>query len=272
MRPGRAMMAGFPELRRNAVGKLWLLRPLLPQIFGGGGVIFCRCRQKAPRGEVADGVLTKSRRLRRSQQWRGGKERLCIGGLVASGGNAKGEALSRWGEGMEECFEYIQCLFCVTGKERSVARALEEKEGVVALFPQKLKPFWKDDGWVEELRPLFPGYIFVYSHRPLPRSILNTESNVLRILSYDGAGKEDNLLERDRRFAQTLLRAGGVVGSLEAVEEDGFIRVNERALQVLNARVLRADKRKRLVKLEMEIMGNMRSVWLAFHLVEKQTP
>lgn len=173
---------------------------------------------------------------------------------------------------MEGCFEYIQCLFCVTGKERSVARALEEKEGVVALFPQKLKPFWKDDGWVEELRPLFPGYIFVYSHRPLPRSILNTESNVLRILSYDGAGKEDNLLERDRRFAQTLLRAGGVVGSLEAVEEDGFIRVNERALQALNARVLRADKRKRLVKLEMEIMGNMRSVWLAFHLVEKQIP
>ena len=106
----------------------------------------------------------------------------------------------------------------------------------------------------------------------MPRSILNTESNVLRILSYDGAGKEDNLLERDRRFAQTLLRAGGVVGSLEAVEEDGFIRVNERALQALNARVLRADKRKRLVKLEMEIMGNTRSVWLAFHLVEKQIP
>ena len=33
---------------------------------------------------------------------------------------------------MEERFEYIRCLFCITGKEREAARALEQIEGVGA--------------------------------------------------------------------------------------------------------------------------------------------
>lgn len=170
---------------------------------------------------------------------------------------------------MDERFEYIQCLFCVTGKEESVVRALEESEGVLAIFPQKVKPIWKKDGWREELFPLFPGYVFVYSHQPVLGSALCADSNVLRLLTYDKEGKESCLVERDRVFAEKLLRTNGIVGALSAVQEGSYVRVNEGALRDFNGRVVKVDKRKRLAKVEMDILGDARSVWLAYRLLEK---
>lgn len=169
---------------------------------------------------------------------------------------------------MEERFEYIQCLFCVTGREAGVVRALEETEGVRAVFPQKVKAIWRNGAWGEELFPLFPGYVFVYSHQPLPYAGLNGISGVLRVLSYDKEGREGYLIENDRRFAELLLRLNGVIGALDALPDGNFVRVDEGALRLLNGRVAKVDKRKRLVNVEFDILGDTRSAWLTYRLPE----
>ena len=182
--------------------------------------------------------------------------------------DANGEAISKWGEGMEERFEYIRCLFCITGKEREAARALEQIEGVRAIFPRKLKPIWKKTDWEDEERPLFPGYVFVYAHRPLRYAELCKDANVLRPLAYDTEGKEPYLNENDRRFAELLLRTDGLVGALDAIEEGSYVRISEGALRAINGRVTKVDKRKRLARVDIDMLGDTRSVWLAFRLLE----
>ena len=72
----------------------------------------------------------------------------------------------------------------------------------------------------------------------------------------------------DRAFAEMLLRTDGVVGTLSAVQEGSYVRVNEGALRDFNGRVVKVDKRKRLAKVEMDILGDRRAVWLAFRLLE----
>ena len=154
---------------------------------------------------------------------------------------------------MEERFEYIRCLFCITGKEREAARALEQIEGVRAIFPRKLKSIWKKTDWEDEERPLFPGYVFVYAHRPLRYAELCKDANVLRPLAYDREGKEPYLNENDRRFAELLLRTDGLVGALDAIEEGSYVRISEGALRA---------------RVDIDILGDTRSVWLAFRLLE----
>lgn len=175
------------------------------------------------------------------------------------------------GEGMEERFEYIRCLFCVTGREQNVVRSLESTQGLVAVFPQKLKPIWRKGGWTEELFTLFPGYVFVYSHRPILFSAFGADPNVVRALSYDKGGTEGYLVGRDRDFALSLLRSGGVIGALDAVQEGDQVRICEGALLDCIGRVVKVDRRKRLAKVEMEIMGDLRGVWLAYQLLEDES-
>ena len=68
----------------------------------------------------------------------------------------------------EEKFEYIRCLFCVTGREESVVRAIEDTGLAKAIFPRKVKPLWKKDHWEETEFTLIPGYVFMYSHSKVP--------------------------------------------------------------------------------------------------------
>lgn len=246
-------------------------RPHNPSFTPGRGVYFCPCAYQASR-QSAGGARPRGKAGVPTAHSNGvaGMDACYIreGPFASRRGEANGEAISKWGEGMEERFEYIRCLFCITGKEREAARALEQIEGVRAIFPRKLKPIWKKTDWEDEERPLFPGYVFVYAHRPLRYAELCKDANVLRPLAYDTEGKEPYLNENDRRFAELLLRTDGLVGALDAIEEGSYVRISEGALRAINGRVTKVDKRKRLARVDIDILGDTRSVWLAFRLLE----
>lgn len=166
-------------------------------------------------------------------------------------------------------YEYIQCLFCVTGREVLVVRALEEKNGLRAVFPQKVKPVFHRDGWRDVNVPLFPGYVFVYAHHPISRDIYARENGILRVLTYGKDDAQGCLVEKDRAFAEMLLQKYGVVGALAAVEEGSHVHITDGILQNYNGRVLKVDRRKRLAKVELELLGDHRGVWLAFQVLQK---
>ena len=158
----------------------------------------------------------------------------------------------------DERYEYIQCLFCVTGREALVVRALQEAGGLRAVFPQKIKPIFHRDGWKDEKFPLFPR-----------REALIRESGILRVLTYGKDDTQGYLVKNDRTFAEMLLQKEGVVGALEAVEEGNHVKIIDGILQNYNGRVVKVDRRKRLAKVELELLGDRRGVWLAFQILQK---
>lgn len=139
-----------------------------------------------------------------------------------------------------------------------------------AVFPQKIKPIFHRDGWKDEKFPLFPGYVFVYSHHPIPRrEALIRESGILRVLTYGKDDTQGYLVKNDRTFAEMLLQKEGVMGALEAVEEGNRVKIIDGILQNYNGRVVKVDRRKRLAKVELELLGDRRGVWLAFQILQK---
>ena len=170
----------------------------------------------------------------------------------------------------EEKFEYIRCLFCVTGSEESVVRAIEDTGLAKAIFPRKVKPLWKKDHWEETEFTLIPGYVFMYSHSKVPIGPSVKDRGVVRVLRYGDMDGEEYLIGGDRAFAETLLQKKGVLGALEAIEEGNQVRIVDGILNECNGRVVKVDKRKRLAKVEIEFLGENRAIWLAYRILEKR--
>ena len=61
---------------------------------------------------------------------------------------------------------------------------------------------------------------------------------------------------------------GAASDALDALPDGNFVRVDEGALRLLNGRVAKVDKRKRLVNVEFDILGDTRSAWLTYRLPE----
>ena len=59
------------------------------------------------------------------------------------------------------------------------------------------------------------------------------------------------------------------MGALEAVEEGNRVKIIDGILQNYNGRVVKVDRRKRLAKVELELLGDRRGVWLAFQILQK---
>ena len=107
-------------------------------------------------------------------------------------------------------YTYARCLFCTTGKEEVVVRAIEESGHGQALFPQRMKKILKNGAWIERPTALLPGYVFVYSDEETVNfSGFPGAQHVIRMLTYgDGSNA---LIGRDREFADWLWRLHGRV-------------------------------------------------------------
>lgn len=162
---------------------------------------------------------------------------------------------------------HIYCLFCVVGKEDSVVRMLERRGQCKAIFPRKVKPLWHKDAWEETLAPLFPGYVFVYAQEALDGMELRRIDHVLRLLRY---GEDDvcELRGDDLAFAEMMLETGGVLGSLNAIEEGSYVRITDGLLSDYQGSVLKVDKRKRMAEVELKLLGSVKRVWLSYTILE----
>ncbi len=163
----------------------------------------------------------------------------------------------------------VRCLFCQTREEPQVVKRIQDNGLGIALFPQKIEPFYRKGLWKDIKKPLLPGYVFVYSAEVYPVQHLLGISGVIRHLTYGTDDTEGYLNGMDCRFAQWLLENEGIVHKLQAIREGSYVHIVDGLLRDYNGRVEKIDKQKRMAYLSLDIIGTARHIWLGFQYLEE---
>lgn len=162
----------------------------------------------------------------------------------------------------------VRCLFCRTGKEEVVVRAIQEKGLGRAIFPQRMKTLLREHKWVKTLTPLLPGYVFLYSDRDaFDYADVHRLQYVLRVLRYDG--KKDTLTDSDMAFADWIWRLNGQVDVLKAIQVGDHVEIVDGVFKQLKGVVTRMDRRRKTVRVELDSTGAVKYIWLAYEIVDR---
>ena len=73
---------------------------------------------------------------------------------------------------------------------------------------------------------------------------------------------------QDLEFARTVQELDGKLDILNAVDEDGFIRVTDFLLEKLKGEVLSVSRRKREVKMKVNLVGQTKIITMNYRLVD----
>ena len=165
-------------------------------------------------------------------------------------------------------YEYARCLFCETGKEERVVRAIHENGWGRAIFARRIRYIKKDREWQKVGFPLLPSYVFVYAGQDEPR---NTDyqkiPHVIRLLRYaDGIAE---LTGSDLRFADWLWRMNGEIGVVQMVREGDRVEIADGMLRELHGTILRVNRRQRKIYVAIDTQSISMRTWLAYEQVER---
>ncbi|NLF28222.1 MAG: hypothetical protein GX592_10020 [Clostridiales bacterium] len=165
-------------------------------------------------------------------------------------------------------YEAVRCVFCMTGHEQQVADSINEGRAAKAIFPVQIKRIRNRRTWQEVPVSLLPSYVFVYSDAELRSADLAKVQNVIRVLRY-GDDSEGVLCGSDRTFADLLWARGGKLGVLKAMRVGERVEIVDGLFKALRGRVVAMDKRKQVAKVELDIVGSLRNIWLSFDYLKE---
>lgn len=162
---------------------------------------------------------------------------------------------------------YAYCLFCNTVKCGMVAAAIRQKYGYEAFSPKIIQRKWVKGECFEEIRDYLPGYVFVFSERPVDdlRELYAMEG-VLRCL-----GERENgyrLAGEDLRFAGMLHANGGVIGIMKAYREGDRVKLVRDAMGGFEGEIVRLDRRKGRAQIQFGFDGSQIRVWVGYEMIE----
>ncbi len=161
---------------------------------------------------------------------------------------------------------FVRCLMVETGQEKTVLQLLRARKLGKGMCPQrtrirKIRGIWRQD----QVR-LIPGYVFVYSDTEIPIRFYYRMERLLKVLRYDRE-PEGYLQGADLELALALNSLDGRLGLLDArEEEDGFIRITDPRLEALGGEVLSVERRKRLARVRISLLGEPRILPMNYRL------
>jgi len=168
---------------------------------------------------------------------------------------------------MENNNKGIYCLFCVAGSEGMVIQNLQ-RLGYQALSPIVLK--WKPVNGKLTKRPsrLLPGYIFFSANNDCTPDwdSIRSIQKMLRILQYDDGSRA--LRGSDYEFYNWLKRYEGVIDVSQVVQEGTKIRFVNGPLKELNGIVVKVNKSRKQVAVNLGDDSAIRLVWCGIEYVE----
>lgn len=171
------------------------------------------------------------------------------------------------GEGCAVGEPQVRCLMVETGEEKKVMQLLHVRRLGRGLFPQRVRIRKIRGVWRRDRLRLLPGYVFVYTdEEEIPIWKYQGMEHVLKVLRYD---REPNgyLRGYDLDFANAICELDGKLDILEAVNEEGFIRITDKLLKQLHGEVISVDKGKRLVKIRFNLMGQTKIIQMNYQLL-----
>ncbi len=155
-------------------------------------------------------------------------------------------------------------------EEKYLARARELADGGPEFFwPRRELRIRKRGAWRETVAPVFPGYVFLASpDLPVPLyRLLRSIPDFTRFLA-DNANVTP-LSGRDLDLLRHFLHHGEIVKkSLVAFEADQRIRILEGPLKGLEGMIVKVDKRKKRIKVKLELYTDSFSIDFGFESVE----
>lgn len=129
---------------------------------------------------------------------------------------------------------------------------------------RKIRGVWRKD----HIR-LLPGYVFVFPEEDIPIRAYSRVGHVLKVLRYDRE-PDGYLRGGDLDFAEAVRALDGKLDVLDAVDEDGFIRVTDPLLETLGGEVISVEKGKRLVRLRVSLVGQTREIRMNYQLLDDE--
>lgn len=169
-----------------------------------------------------------------------------------------------------KAYDYVLCLFCLSGCEQEVAEKINRLDCGRALFPQRIKTFRMKNEWRNIKVALIPGYVFVYLNGDEAEHLypFETLSQVIRVLKYED-GDTKWLNGADMRFADWVWNQDGLIDLVDAIQIGDYIEIVDTELKKLRGRVAKMDRRRKTVKIEMDGAGIINNVWLPYQVIQK---
>lgn len=158
------------------------------------------------------------------------------------------------------------CLFCLTGKENAVARAICAANAQVRATPVRQEKHKSEKGSKSKVEAiLMPGYVFFETPAVMESLSWMPRTDVIRILAHDGEWK---LLGEDERFAQWVFRYDGLLTFSKAYQEGNRVRVVSGPLKDMEGQITRVDRRGRGGQVEVRFDHRTLKIWLGFEWIE----
>ncbi len=163
----------------------------------------------------------------------------------------------------------VYCVQCLSGHERGLAERIglhyPEIEAIAVMQERH-----RSQGGTKTLtqQVMLPGYVFLFSRRPIPFHQILPVPNVVRFLSYGNA--EDRVLRgEDLVFANWIKRYGGILSCSKAIREGSQLRIIHGPLKDHVGTVGKVDRHNRNISLNIVFSGNVRTVWMPFQWAEE---
>lgn len=173
---------------------------------------------------------------------------------------------------------YWYVLFVKSGKERKVEQYLSKQlnTDVCTPFMPLQEILFKRSGVIKnEIRFLFPGYVFVESmlagqeFLEVTNHLINKSSDIISLLKYSDT--EIAMKESEKLRLLSLCNNDHCIEASYGIIEGDKIHIFDGPLKGMESIVRKVNRHKREALIEIEIMGDVRLVTVALEVVEKVT-
>ena len=166
-------------------------------------------------------------------------------------------------------FYVIQVSSQKMGQYLNVAKKQLDESIIKILWPRRNLKIRKKGKWMTKLSPIFPGYLFLETEAITPDiyNICRRIPGFIRFL-------KDNshitpLSGSDKEIVIHFLKLGEVVGSsLATFDEKQKVRIISGPLQGLEGFIVKVNKRKKRIKLRLELYENSFYIDFSFESIE----
>ena len=164
--------------------------------------------------------------------------------------------------------QFVRCLMVETGEEKTILQLMEARNLGRGIYPERVRVRKLQKNWKQDRIRLLPGYVFVFADEEIPVWQYQRMEHVLKVLRYDRE-PSGYLKGRDLEFARTICELDGKLDILKAVDEEGFIRITDELLKRLHGEVISVDRRKRNVKIRVQLMGQPKVITMNYQLLKE---
>lgn len=162
----------------------------------------------------------------------------------------------------------LGCIFCMTGKERAVAKTIENQHhGIQARAASQIKRYTKGGITTLQDQIMIPGYVFVKLPTGLDLRDLTKPDDFINVLTYsDGDWR---LSGEDEEYVNWVLKYDGSLPLSKAYQVGDQIIIIDGPLKDLEGQIAKVDKRNRCGQVLIIIAGRQQKVWLGFDIVKE---